>query len=357
MGEPVDDCETNTLGEDRDSPPCEITISASPDVSDVIASNSVGIDNSEGIISFSEAPPSEIWHYLYPVVAHRLIYDDIKNRILASDEVIGGPETFLENIYFSFHLVRAPKVVSDMDSDPYRFEPILLERGNGLTVTVTPQLRCDINNSVIRYLHLHPGEIINIQTAADREPGAIPVEHRIVNTEIFCMATYANCLRAAVANAISTFSISDATVFLRSRPIPDEDFDTLTPWMEQNFKGYKLQECSYKPSLPDEWVMNQEDGVFVLILLGYNHEGCLVKHVVAIDASADTILDSCELNMLRFTWSALNECTVDYSFLCGIDIRRVHQVPLETEKHKEHEPTVYDGQVLAEHENKSRPVV
>lgn len=312
------------------------------DVSDNKASTARGIDQSRVMKSTRHARADGSLLGALDIVVHRLFYDCNENVVLASDQTNGGPETFSEDILFYLQIVRAPKAVRDSTTRHNCLEPDLLERHNGFCVTVTTHLRSVITTATIYYLQDHPGEIINVEIGPKRAPGAIPIEYRMTRTTVFCTSTEANCLRAAVANGISTYSLDDATDFLRSGPIPDENFNTLIPWMEEHCKGYQLQNCEYIPARPDEWVMHMDKGVFILIIHGINYKGAKVPHVVAIDAGAHRIIDSCEVNMLYFTRNALRECSVDCRYIGGVDIRRVYQVPRNTTHNTQREISIYD---------------
>lgn len=263
-------------------------------------------------------------------LVRRLFYDGNSQRILASHLAHGGPDTFWPYIPSSLNLVRAPMVVRDNHPFPACLEPHLIPRGNGFTVKLDAETRRTIHGATVSYCREHPGDFIKVQTAGIRTQKAVPVHQRLMHTDTFCCTSDVNCLRAAVANAIFRFSSADATKFLQSGLIPEDRFGTLTSWMQHNCKGYQLQHCPYDTKTPDAWVMEQTEGVYVLIIKGNNSAGYDVEHIVTIDAGAQIIIDSCEENELQFSWSVLQKCIGNARYVDGVDVRHVHHQPITT---------------------------
>lgn len=260
-------------------------------------------------------------------VIRRLLHEGSSDKLFASHQAHGGHKTFWQYIPASLTLVRAPMVVRDIHPAPVCLEPHLIPRGNGFTLELDDDKRRMIHEATVTYCREHPDEVINVQAAGVRAPGIIPVDERLMHTDTFCRTSQVNCLRAAVANAIFRFSSVDATRFLEMGSMPDDRFTTLTAWLDNNHMRYQLRQCPRETSPPDSWVMDQTEGVFVLIINGFNSAGFEVEHVVTVDAEARVIIDSCEDNLLQFSWSVLQKCIGNAHYLGGVDVRRVYYNP------------------------------
>lgn len=77
----------------------------------------------------------------------------------------------------------------------------------------------------------------------------------------------------------------------------------------------------------DEWVMEQNGGVFFLLIRGLDLYGDNIDHIVAIDAGLTMIIDYCKQFNMQLAWKKLKAC-VGQSTLrraCArVDVRLVY---------------------------------
>lgn len=121
-------------------------------------------------------------------------------------------------------------------------------------------------------------------------------------------------MRDAVANGIRYHSMENARNFLEHGPIPDGRFGTVAAWMASKKFRYVLEHRTKGLMQKDTWVMRQERGVFLDILVGVDRVGEEVEQVVEIYSDAKEVLDCCEEKEFFLGWVALRACVGSCSY-------------------------------------------
>lgn len=99
-------------------------------------------------------------------------------------------------------------------------------------------------------------------------------------------------------NAFHFVNHGNAETLISLGPISDDQFGTLNTWMARFFPLYALGQCHFGTLHPDDWVMQQDKGVFLLVISGADEHGDTLEHVVALNAAALVIIDCCDSHTL-----------------------------------------------------------
>lgn len=142
----------------------------------------------------------------------------------------------------------------------------------------------------------------------------MPVTVRVPNDPTFCQSEHSDYMRAALSNGIHIHRPDEAERFLSLGSIPEKRFGTVNNWLRAPRFRYNLKQCTIGLSTPDEWVMGQQDGVYLLVLKGHEDVGDEIEHLIVVDSGTQTIIDSCEPNSLRLQWDALQRCVVNTAY-------------------------------------------
>lgn len=269
-----------------------------------------------------------------PWIVKRLQYSSNLNKHLASHLSHGGPESFWGFEPATLDLLRAPNSVR-CRVDPKSIAPTVTKEGSSYRLHTPPAVREKIKEVTLQTCRIRPDTPIKVHAAGSRTRAHLAEHQRWVHTSVFCRSDDSDCMRAALINAINIFSRADAEHLLSLGPIRDDRFSTVNTWMERHFPRYSLCHCQIGTLRPDDWVMRQSEGVFLLIISGSDSYGDDSEHVVVIDCAGQAIIDCCEPHTLKMEWSVLRRCVGNATYRGGIDVRRLHRHDVGTGNRKD----------------------
>lgn len=98
-------------------------------------------------------------------------------------------------------------------------------------------------------------------------------------------------MQAALVNAVHVLNLSDAGTLLSLGPIPDDRFGTVSIWMQRFFSRYTLCHCKIGTLRSDDWVMQQSEGVLLLVITGDDSYGDDHEYVVVLYCASQATID------------------------------------------------------------------
>lgn len=265
----------------------------------------------------------------------RILYDNNRNQMLASERAHGGPSDFWAFNPTSLHLNRAPTCVREAAPNPSRMATTVNRNGDGFSISLSPEARAEAMKATLEYCRQHPRVPVTVHAAGARPRSVAPPP--LVNNMMrtFCRADVSECLRASLANAVRTYCKATAVSLIEIGPIPDDRLGMVGVWLQRHLPRYALQHCAFDMLPPDSWVLEQTRGVYVLIVQGKDEVGDVLEHAVTVDCAAQTVIDPCEPYHLHLCHEALRHCVGNLTYAGASDVRRVLQHPESSSRRKD----------------------
>lgn len=118
-----------------------------------------------------------------------------------------------------------------------------------------------------------PDVPIKVPATGARTETHIGQHHRWLHTLVFCRGAEHDCIRAVLVNAVHVLNRADAETLLSLVPICNDIFNTINTSTNKFFPHYIL--CLYKIGTlrPDDWIIQQSEGVFLLVITGEDPYG------------------------------------------------------------------------------------
>ena len=129
----------------------------------------------------------------------------------------------------------------------------------------------------------------------------------------FCRATYGECVRASLANALSRLvSTSIALEMLRQSPVSCTSLAAAQLWLEKNMSRYRLRNCgSLVMWTLDDWMNDAKEGMFLVRLIGTDSMDETIDHAVVLEANHGLLIDPLEGFALEKRTGVFSTCLGD----------------------------------------------
>lgn len=129
----------------------------------------------------------------------------------------------------------------------------------------------------------------------------------------------------APVSAAHVVNHGDAESLISLGIILDDLLQTAKTWKARFFPRYALSQCYFGTFSPEEWVIQQNEGVFILVLFGADEHVKFFESSVVIDAVTRESTDCYESHILMMEWCVLRQRVGRASFRRGMDARRLHR--------------------------------
>ena len=136
----------------------------------------------------------------------------------------------------------------------------------------------------------------------------------------FVYSPRGQCLRASIGNglhALARESVAKEMMFLKS--MSASSISQAGAWLEKHLRSFRLEKVNLPDELEEEeWLVQQQDGIFLARLGGWGASGEEIDHVVVVDSRKQLVYDPAECFAPKMGSATLRACVGDGVDLLGI---------------------------------------
>ena len=258
-------------------------------------------------------------------VAYRQEDDGARGYFVASSVTRGNWDSFW---IFKFYTISSNRMCTEViqwSGVSSKFQSTVVTSEFGVKLVQPPYLRAKMADELLKWCKSHPNRFINIYSPGNRE---ISSNHTCLyhNTvKVYCRSIGGECMRAAVANGLYSFSEVDAKKFIEIGRINDERFGEINNQMVPIIPQYVLERVQLVGEDADDWLLRQTSGVYIAITQGKDDVGDLIEHAVTVNADGQYISDCCETRAFKLSHRALYASVGNATYERVVDFRRLRK--------------------------------